>query len=719
MDVPAAYLHGRFRVGRRSTLLRIGVASAVTMATLPAVFRSSTPALATAPDPSVVGSFSAPFEEGTPGAQCNQNADKLTVCKPTAVGVVGLADGRVLYWDSLAGSEGIAFNTVAEIGDTAVNDQTRVLDMRSGTASWIKPSPADGGANPGGYNSTYLIPGVTGSNGGDPNHHNDGALFCSDPVQLSNGRVLVVGGTDWYDEPQIPGTRYGVAELEGMRNARVFDPATNTWSETSPMNFGRWYPSLVTMPDGTVFIAGGVTKLVKPVYLNNLNDSGRNITETEVYSPVTGNWTTNPASANKSLPLFPRLHLLPDGHVFYDGAGQAFNPAGEAYDEALWNLDSVYNPVSQTWTNVGIPGIGTLSPGFRGSAFSVMLPLQSPYTSASFLSAGGVLGVTPGSYIATATSEINTVDTAHGDALTTAATGDLSQARWYGTGVGLPDGTVAVFSGANRDEVDLPGTGNPIHQAEIFDPATRKWTPMATAHDDRVYHNTAVLLPDGRVLVGGHAPIPTLYAYPQTLPGGFSSNFRDPSFEIFSPPYLFHGPQPVITSSPDTTDYAGSFTVVTPDATNIGSVVLVRNPSLTHLVDGDQRTVELPFTVAGSALHVTAPPSASVAPPGGYMLFVNKKTSQGLVPSKSREIFVGAPMPSWVHGATAPEPPPVAAGAPQPVPAPLIGPFPPLPGGATSAAAQAAWQQTFLADVRQLAGWVGALLGAAARSRIT
>ena len=38
---------------------------------------------------------------------------------------------------------------------------------------------------------------------------------------------------------------------------------------------------------------------------------------------------------------------------------------------------------------------------------------------------------------------------------------------------------------------------------ELWDPRTGTWTELAPSSRDRVYHNTAMLLPDGRVLVGG------------------------------------------------------------------------------------------------------------------------------------------------------------------------------------------------------------------------
>ena len=608
---------------------------------------SVVPARSTGIDPALGGSFGAPFEQ--PGPRCVTTSDGKQVCKPAGAASIVLANGKIVYWNNLEGTENIKFNTVLEAGDAAANSQSRVLDLSGANGpTWSTPSPSDGGAQD---QAQYLIPGVTGSYAEDPNHGNDGDLFCSDQLQLANGTLLVPGGTNWYDEPQIPGTPYGVAELQGVKETRIFHPDTQTWTQTGSMNFGRWYPSLVTLPDGKVFVASGVTKLLKPLYLDRPADSGTNVTETETYDPATGKWTANGAAAKHSLPLFPRLHLLPDGKVFYDGGGQVFSPAGEAYDEATWNLDAVYDPAHKSWTDVGIPGIGTAAPGFRGSTFSVMLPLAPPYTSASFLSAGGVLFPTPGSYFANPFSNITTVDTTKGDSLSTKATGDLNHPRWYSSAVQLPDGTVAAFSGADRDEVVSPGTEIPVQQAEIFDPATGKWTAAAMQNHPRTYHNTAVLLPDGRVLVGGHAPIPTLYTKNLDLPGPFSPNHRDPSFEIFSPPYLFRGPRPTITAAPNSIGWGHTITIATPDAARIDHAVLARNTSLTHLVDGDQRSVILPVVSrTPGTVTLAEPPNSSIAPAGPYLLFLDGSSAKGLVPSVAAQLFVGAPLPNWAHG---------------------------------------------------------------------
>jgi len=85
--------------------------------------------------------------------------------------------------------------------------------------------------------------------------------------------------------------------------------------------------------------------------------SGTNVVQTETFDWQTGVWTDNGPNAQQSLPLFPRMHLLPNGDVFYDAGGQTFNPFGQAYDEALWNIVSAYHPSTQSWTDLGYAGL--------------------------------------------------------------------------------------------------------------------------------------------------------------------------------------------------------------------------------------------------------------------------------------------------------------------------------------------------------------------------
>lgn len=403
------------------------------------------------------------------------------------------------------------------------------------------------------------------------------------------------------------------------------------------------------MPDSKVMAFSGVTKLIKPVYQDRPADSGRNVTQSEVYDPKTGTWTVDGGS--KSLPLYPRLHLLPNGHVYYDGAGQTFNPAGQAYDEALWNMAASYDPSSKRWTDLGLPEFGNGLKGFRGSAFSQMLPLApnaaGEYDTVDVLSAGGVYGVTPGTFVGTDTSTLNTITIgADGKpAFSSKSTGKLNTPRWYSTGVSLPTGQVLAFSGADRDEVVAPGFGKPVTEPEMYDPKTGTWTRLASQSKGRTYHNTATLLPDGRVLVGGHAPIITGYGKSTDVlekNAGFSNPDRDPSFEIFSPPNLFYGERPVITNVQPSVDRGRTLTLRTPDAEGISSVTLVRNTAMTHLVDSDQRTVVLPIVErSAGSVTVAVTDNAAVLPDGPYHLFANKQYAKGETPSVGRQVFVG------------------------------------------------------------------------------
>lgn len=590
-----------------------------------------------------IGRFSEPFSEPTVDGhrtdeycierQGRNGEPAHEVCKPAAGTMSVLSDGRVLYWNALEGTENIETSIATDFAAVSVNDQTRVMDLEG--PIWTMPRPNDAGANSEGQQPDELLPG-----GASTETQNDGALFCADVVHLADGRILAIGGTQYYSEG-------GTLELEGLANARIFDPATDRWQQTGSMKHGRWYPSSVTLANGDIFVASGVKKLVKPIYPGRPEESGRNVVQTETYDQTKGKWTYNGATADRSLPLYPRLHLLPNGKVFYNASGQVFNPAGQSYDEVTWNIAAIYDPKDKTWEDLGIPGIGTKVPGFKGSTFSIMLPLEpnedGKYDKAEFLSAGGVYGVTPGTYVAHPFSTITTV-TNSGE-MSSRDTGQLNNNRWYSTGVLLPDGEVFAVSGASADEVIGPGTGSPVTQAELFDPETETWRAVASQNRSRTYHNTAMLLPDGSVLIGGHAPIPTLYGSHMTLPGGlFSPNEgRDPTFEIYKPWYFERDDRPSVVNVSDPAGYGKSFNVIVEgDGSDIENVVLVRNPSITHLIDGDQRNVELRITKRqGHMLTVAGPPDGAVAPPGPYLLFVNRRAADGaLVPSTGVQIFI-------------------------------------------------------------------------------
>jgi galactose oxidase len=173
----------------------------------------------------------------------------------------------------------------------------------------------------------------------------------------------------------------------------------------------------------------------------------------------------------------------------------------------------------------------------------------------------------------------------------------------------------------------------PVHVAELWDPASDTWTQMASESVDRCYHATAVLLPDGRVFSGGGG---------EWAPKAGVSNFpRDThsDAELYSPPYLFKGARPVITQAPDHVAYGQEFRITTPTPSDIGQVTWIRLPSVTHSFDQNQRINFLVFAAQLDGLAVSAPPSSNVCPPGHYMLFILNKSG---VPSVASIVRIGA-----------------------------------------------------------------------------
>src|SRR6185436_10949255 len=108
--------------------------------------------------------------------------------------------------------------------------------------------------------------------------------------------------------------------------------------------------------------------------------------------------------------------------------------------------------------------------------------------------------------------------------------------------------------------------------------------------------------------------------------------------EIYSPPYLFKGPRPTITSAPATAGYGQTFFVATPDGTSITKVNLLALSSSTHAVNMNQRINHLTFSQVPGGLNVTAPANSVLCPPGPQMLFI--LTGDG-VPSVAAHLMAG------------------------------------------------------------------------------
>jgi len=386
---------------------------------------------------------------------------------------------------------------------------------------------------------------------------------CSGHSFLPDGRLLVAGGT------------LAFMPLTGSKKAYVFNPYTLEWGPLPDMADGRWYPSNVTLPDGRVLVMAGLSQV-----------PGVDNPDIEVFDRFApAAWTL---LGQKSLPYYPMLHVLPAGTVFRAGP----DPNTETYD-----------PETDTWTPVD-----TTNFGGRYEAPSVPLPP----TLARVMLIGGTTGS------GNPTSSCEVIDLSE-PVPAWAGTAHMAFPRMEHDAVILPDGTILVVGGRSN------GSGPPqaVLVPEVFDPETMTWDSWAPHQVPRMYHSTALLLPDGRVLAAG--------------------GNNQPSGEIFSPPYLFQGPRPVITSAPPAIVYGNPFDLSFTSGTTQNKIVLIRMSSVTHSTNMGQRYVPLVEVTGGSGTYsVPAPADGNVAPPGFYMLFVVDETG---VPSVSSVLRVDGPLP--------------------------------------------------------------------------
>ena len=84
----------------------------------------------------------------------------------------------------------------------------------------------------------------------------------------------------------------------------------STWTQGPDMTYGRWYPTNVLMPDGTVLILSGFD-----------SEGLTNVHPMEQYDPVTDTISVLPASANtpQNTDTYPRMQILPTGQIFNSG----------------------------------------------------------------------------------------------------------------------------------------------------------------------------------------------------------------------------------------------------------------------------------------------------------------------------------------------------------------------------------------------------------------
>ena len=457
------------------------------------------------------------------------------------------------------------------------------------------------------YTARLLDP-VTGT---DTNLPLSKDLFCVGQNQLPNGNILLTGGTATYEND----INNCDGRWHGARYTFELDVATETLVEKSPMKTGRWYPTQVTLPNGRVIVVSGMDDLGAYNYL------------AEVYDPVTQSWSISfdPFTANTYcvgedstcpgagtpcfggpnqgtapwLSLYPRMFLMPSGLVYTS------SPREELF---------LFDPSTGRWTNVGLSAFGQ----YRDYGTSILLPLQNSSSERGkvMVVGGSVTDTAP----ATSVVEIHDFNQGTSTSPNIRTVPSLNRGRKYPLPIILPDGKVVIFGGSSQ------ANENPVFIPEMFDPENESqgWVNLPAAAVPRVYHGTAVLLPDGSVWTAGSTPQVAV------------SELR---IEVFRPSYFFSATaRPTISSAPTVGGYGASITIPTPNAANVARVSLVKTGCQTHHYDTDMRLIWLPITNRSTnSVTVSAPINANIAPPGYYMIHV---LDGSLVPSTAQIIKI-------------------------------------------------------------------------------
>ncbi|KAL8937199.1 MAG: hypothetical protein Q9216_004542 [Gyalolechia sp. 2 TL-2023] len=439
--------------------------------------------------------------------------------------------------------------------------------------------------------------------------------FCSGGAFLADGRFVSIGGNAPLDfiDPTVGDGFDGIRYLR--RSATDASLNGQAWQEPgNKIASARWYASVQTMPDGTLFVASGSLNGLDPTVKENNNPT---------YEILNAQGVSNGKNIpmeilNKNQPyyMYPFIHLLNNGQLFVavSKSAEIFNVATNTVVKALPDLPGDY----RTYPNTG---------------GSVLLPLSSAngYAPDVIICGGG------------AYQDITSpTDPSCGRMQPLAANpkwemDSMPEGRGMVEGTLLPDGTVIWVNGANLGAQGFGVAKAPTLGVLIYDPAKplgQRWSRGPTSTIARLYHSVALLLLDGTMMIAGSNPVeqPILTPVPNQVPSeDFVTEFR---VEIYTPPYLSGAnankrPTGLTLSSKTLKADGSTFTVkfTAPAGNKAVKVSLYHGGFVTHSLHMNHRMVFLDTTgykagATSQTLTVKMPPNRNVAQPGPYVVYV-------------------------------------------------------------------------------------------------
>jgi len=433
---------------------------------------------------------------------------------------------------------------------------------------------------------------------------NTGAdMFCPGTAVLPDGRVLVNGGSS-------------------SPKTSIYSPTTSTWSISGEMNVPRGYEADTLLSYGT--LANGVLSGVQVLTLGGSWSGGEGGKSGEIWNSSTGAWTL--------LSGVPETGIVgPDPQGIYRG------------DNHLWMFAQSGGTVFQAGPSaqmnwITTSGSGTItSAGDRGTDPYSINGNAVLYDVGKILKVGGAPAYQQSTGTTYATNSAYLIDISAGPGTTPHLTQltPMSYERAFSNSVVLPNGNVVVIGGQS---IPQPFTDSAaILVPEIWNPATQQFSFLNPMQTPRTYHSTALLLPDGRVFVGGGGQC------------GVGCPQNHLTAEILTPPYLLNSDgsaatRPALIAASTSTSATLGGTITAGTTGQVASFVLMRLSATTHTVNNDQRRIPLAIKAitalsGGSYAYTLTMPSADpgVVLPGYYMLFALNSSG---VPSVSTTIQI-------------------------------------------------------------------------------
>lgn len=430
--------------------------------------------------------------------------------------------------------------------------------------------------------------------------------WCSSGAVDPNGTLVQTGG-------------YG----SGIQAIRTFSPChddTCGWNELQVRLLAhRWYATNQILPDGRVIVFGGRRAFSYEFYPKSDDKSSKR------YYMSFLRETTDPYEENN---LYPFLHLLPDGNLFIFANNRSI-----LFD---------YNNRRVVKEFPAMPG--GVKRSYPSTGSSVLLPLKmngnldgSGRPEVEVLICGGSFA---GAYNRSnldrvyigASNSCGRIKLTDPDPKWVME--EMPLPRVMGDMLLLPNGDVIILNGAANGTAGWEDAINPVLTPLLYktyesDPQ-RRFMRLNPTTIPRMYHSSALVLADGRILVGGSNPH-EMYNFRRAFP-------TELSLEAYLPPYLSPTSAPLrptiisLETERNIISYGQEFSVnfalsvYNPDV--VISVALLTPSFTTHSLAMNQRMVVLDvaslrrLSVFDYKITARGPPMTTVAPPGYYLIFI-------------------------------------------------------------------------------------------------